>query len=163
MSEGKQEAREFKRGDDVFIRGKVMNVYPDEIVVAPYAHRNGGGSVAVRQEDIFAARQANQPQKAHEPFLVGLVKTLRSSSHPEPAVRQQLGHVANLLETYLVSQPQEKAQPESRLATLVEFIGFLSVEYRWPQARIENCVKLAKLFLSRAEPPQGEAEKEGRT
>jgi hypothetical protein len=43
------------RGDDIWIRGMVMSYSTDEIVVAPYAHRNGGGSVAVKQEDTLTA------------------------------------------------------------------------------------------------------------
>jgi hypothetical protein len=32
----------------------VISVLADEIVVAPFAHRNGGGSVAVKPEDVQA-------------------------------------------------------------------------------------------------------------
>ena len=53
-----RERRELRRGDEVWIRGKVMCVFPDEISVAPYCHRNAGGSVAVKREDILGRNDA---------------------------------------------------------------------------------------------------------
>jgi hypothetical protein len=62
VTDERKEGQPFKRGDEVWIRGKVMNALNDEIVVAPYAHRNGGGSVAVKREDVLLAAPQPSPR-----------------------------------------------------------------------------------------------------
>jgi len=81
-------------------------------------------------------------------------------AEPVPALRPTPDAQPGLVDTrgWNVMRESGDAQPKE-LELLNEFIGYISVEYGWPQERWENCQKLAQRFLD-APTPQPPQDKE---